>query len=328
MPRRNHPHLVPRGLAALLLAGLAAASVAQGYPTKPIRLVLPFPPGGGTDALARILTPRLNERLGQSIVIDNRPGAAGNISADIVAKSAPDGYTLLMGFSTVLTTSKSLYAKLPFDPERDFVPVTQLATAQYILVLHPSVAAKTLPDLIALARAKPGALNYASSGVGSPLHLAAELFKARAGIDLVHVAYKGGGPAAAAVLGGETQVLFGSVASSLPHIRSGRLRALAVTGARRSQLAADLPTIAESGFPGFNVTAWDSVLAPRGTAREIVTRLHAEIAQVLKVNEVREQINNVGYEPTGTTPDELAAIIRTESATWAKVIRDANIRAE
>ena len=319
----------PRICLVAVVAVLGAACAhAQTYPSKPIRFVLPFPPGGGTDALARILSPRLSERLGQSIVIDNRPGAAGNISADIVAKSAPDGYTLLMGFSTVLTTSKSLYAKLPFDPERDLVPITQLATAQYILVVHPSVAAKSIVELIALARAKPGTLNYASSGVGGPLHLSAELFKARAGIDLVHVAYKGGGPAASAVLAGETQVLFGSVASSLQHIRTGRLRALAVTGSRRSPLAPELPTIAESGFPGFNVTAWDSLLAPKGTAPEVVTKIHAEVAQVLKQPKIRELINNVGYEPTGTTPAELAALIRSESATWAKVIRDADIRAE
>ena len=319
----------PRICLVAVVAVLGAACAhAQTYPSKPIRFVLPFPPGGGTDALARILSPRLSERLGQSIVIDNRPGAAGNISADIVAKSAPDGYTLLMGFSTVLTTSKSLYAKLPFDPERDLVPITQLATAQYILVVHPSVAAKSIVELIALARAKPGTLNYASSGVGGPLHLSAELFKARAGIDLVHVAYKGGGPAASAVLAGETQVLFGSVASSLQHIRTGRLRALAVTGSRRSPLAPELPTIAESGFPGFNVTAWDSLLAPRGTAPEVVTKIHAEVVQVLKLPEIRELINTVGYEPTGTTPAELAALIRSESATWAKVIRDADIRAE
>lgn len=301
---------------------------AQSYPTKPIRFVLPFPPGGGTDALARIITPSLAERLGQPIVIDNRPGAAGNISADIVAKSAPDGYNLLMGFSTVLTTSKSLYAKLPFDPERDFAPITQLATAQYILVVHPSVPAKTIAEFIVLARAKPGTLNYASSGVGGPLHLSAELFKARAGIDLVHVAYKGGGPAATAVIAGEVQLIFGSVASSLQHIRSGRLRALAVTGSRRSPLAPELPTIAESGFPGFNVIAWDSLLAPKDTAHGIITRIYTEISHVLKSPEVRELINNIGYEPTGTTPAELAAIIRSESATWAKVIRDANIRAE
>lgn len=306
----------------------ACTTYAQNYPTKPIRLVLPFPPGGGTDALARIIVPKLSESLGQTLVIDNRAGAAGNISAEIVARSQPDGYTLLQGFSTVLTTSKSLYSKLPFDPDRDFEPITQLATAQYILVVHPSVPAKSLAEFVSLAKAKPGTLNYASSGVGSPLHLAAELFKTRAGIDLVHVAYKGGGPAGLAVLAGEVQVLFGSVAATLPYTKTGRLRALAVTSTKRSPLAPELPTIAELGYAGFNVTAWDSVLAPRGTPKEIIARLNAEIVKVLRASDIAALIRNVGYEPTGTTPGELAAIIKTESATWARVISDANIRAD
>lgn len=310
------------------LACFACTAYAQNYPTKPIRLVLPFPPGGGTDALARIIGPKLAENLGQTLVIDNRAGAAGNISAEIVARSQPDGYTLLVGFSTVLTTSKSLYSKLPFDPERDFEPITQLATAQYILVVHPSVPARSLAEFVALAKAKPGTLNYASSGAGSPLHLAAELFKTRAGIDLVHVAYKGGGPAALAVLAGEAQVLFGSVAATLPHTRTGRLRAFAVTSTKRSPLAPELSTVAELGYPGFNVTAWDSVLAPRGTPKEIIARLNTEIVKVLRAPDIAALIRNVGYEPTGTTPEELAAIIKTESSTWAKVIKDANIRAD
>jgi tripartite-type tricarboxylate transporter receptor subunit TctC len=316
------------GRVLVALAAFACSVHAQNYPTKPIRLVLPFPPGGGTDALTRIIGPKLSENLGQTLVIDNRAGAAGNISAEIVARSQPDGYTLLVGFSTVLTTSKSLYSKLAFDSERDFEPITQLATAQYILVVHPSVPAKSLAEFVALAKAKPATMNYASSGAGSPLHLAAELFKARAGIDLVHVAYKGGGPAGLAVLGGEVQVLFGSVAATLPHTKTGRLRALAVTSTKRSPLAPDLPTIAELGYPDFNVTAWDSVLAPRGTPKEIIARLNTEIVKVLRTPDIAALIRNVGYEPTGTTPEELAAIIKSESATWAKVIKDANIRAD
>lgn len=277
-------------------------------------MVLLFPPGGGTDALARIISPRLGEGLGQSIVIDNRPGAAGNIEADIVAKSVPDGYTLFVSFSTVPTANKSLYSKIPFDPIRDFAPITQFATAQFILVVHPSVPAKSVSELIAFAKAKPGSLDYASSGVGSPLHLAAELFKIWVGIDLVHVAYKGGAPAATAVLAGETQVLFGSVASSLRHVRTGRLRALAVTRLKRSLLAPELPTLDESGFAGFNVAGWDGFVAPTGTARDIIVRSHAEIVKVLQMPDVREIIANVGYEPTGTTPEQLAAIIKAETA--------------
>lgn len=317
-----------RRYALVALACFACGAHAQRYPVKPIRLVLPFPPGGGTDALARIIVPKLSDNLGQSIVIDNRPGAGGNISAEIVAKSQPNGYTLLMGVAAVFTTNQSLYSKLPFDPERDFAPVTQLGTYQFILVVHPSVPIKSVGELVALVKTKPGSLNYASSGVGSPLHLAAELFKSRAGIDLVHVAYKGGGPAALAVLAGETQLLFGSVASSLPHVKTGRLRALAVTGAKRLPIAPELPTIAELGYPGFDVTGWDSVVAPRATPREIIARLNSEIVKVLRVPEVSAQILNIGYESTGTTPDELATIIKTETATWAKVIKDANIRAD
>lgn len=320
----------PRWLqyALVALACFACGAHAQGYPVKPIRLVLPFPPGGGTDALARIIVPKLSDSLGQSIVIDNRPGAGGNISAEIVAKSQPNGYTLLMGVAQVFTINQSLYSKLSFDPERDFAPVTQLGIYQFILIVHPSVPVTSVAELVALVKTKPGSLNYASSGIGSPLHLAAELFKSRAGIDLVHVAYKGGAPAALAVLAGETQVLFGSVASSLPHVKTGRLRALAVTGTKRLPLAPELPTIAELGYPGFDVTGWDSVVAPRATPREIIARLNSEIVKVLRVPEVSAQILNIGYESTGTTPDELATIIKTETATWAKVIKDANIRVD
>ena len=314
--------------AAAAPAQIHATAAEPGYPTKPIRVVHPFPPGGGTDAMARILQPKLSEALGQPLVMDHRPGAAGSIAAEIVAKSTPDGYTLLMGFSTVLTTNPSLYSKLAFDPLRDFAPITHLATSQYLLIVHPSVPANSVGQLVALAKARPGSLNYASAGVGSPLHLAAELFKSRAGINIVHVTYKGGGPAAIAVLAGESQVVFASVAAALQHVRSGRLRALAVTGLKRSMLAPELPTMDESGFPGFNVTAWQSVVAAAGTPRGIIARLHDAIVRVSRLPENVQLINNIGYEPTGTTPAQLAEIIRTESALWAKVIKDANIRAE
>jgi tripartite-type tricarboxylate transporter receptor subunit TctC len=306
----------------------AGGAAAQTYPIKPIRAVLPFPPGGGTDALARILAPKLNESLGQPLVIDNRPGATGNIAAEIVARSAPDGYTLALTFANILTANKSLYAKIPFDSIRDFAPITQLGTAQFILAVHPSVTAKTVSDLVALAKGKPGSLNYASSGVGGPLHLAAEMFKARAGIDIVHIAYKGGGPAAAAVLGGEAQIIFGSVASTMPHVKNAKLRALATTGLKRSRLVSELPTLDESGFAGFNVIGWDALLAPAGTPRAVIDRLHSETVKVLRLPEVGVLFNNVGYEVTGTTPEQLAEIIRAESAMWAKVIRSANIRAD
>jgi tripartite-type tricarboxylate transporter receptor subunit TctC len=312
-------------LAAAFLIGLNAANAA--YPTKPIRIVLPFPPGGGTDALARIIGPRLTERLGQPVVIDNRSGAAGNIANETVARAAPDGYTLAMGFSTTLTVNPQLY-KLSFNVMKDLAPITQLATAQYILVVHPSVQATSVKELIALAKARPGQLAYSSSGVGSPLHLAGELFSQRAGVKLLHVAYKGGGPAAAAVLSGEVQILFGSVASTLAQIKAGRLRALAVTGARRSQVAPDLPTIEESGFRGYRVIAWDSVLAPGGTPNALVSQLHDEIVKIVSMPEVRKLFLSIGYEPTGTTPSELAQIIKDETALWSGVIKTANIKVE
>jgi tripartite-type tricarboxylate transporter receptor subunit TctC len=314
-----------------LLAGLAAAPAAyaaeSSYPSRPVRLLVPFAPGGGADTLARILTPRFHEMLGQPWVVDNRGGAAGNIAAETVAKAAPDGHTVFMGFSTVLTVNPGLY-KLPYSVSKDLAPVTMLATAQYILVLHPSVQAGTLKDFIALAKQKAGGLNYASAGVGSPLHLAAELFKKRAGIDMVHLAYKGGGPAAAAVLAGEAQVLFGSVASSLPQVKAGRLKALAVTGAKRSKVASDLPTIAESGFPGFDVSSWYALLVPAGTPVAIATSIRNAAIKALELPDVQEAMSRQGLDPETSTPQELAARIKSETAVWATVIKEAGIKAE
>lgn len=326
---RTRRHVIAEFVAlvtvCLVTVNLAAA---QNYPQKPIRLLVGFPPGGGNDALMRVIAPKLSEALGQQLVIDNRAGAGGNIAAEVTAKSAPDGYTLMMGFSTVLTTNQSLYRNIGFDSTRDFAPIAQLATAQYVLVVHPSLPAKTISEFVALAKSKPGSLNYASSGIGTPLHLAAELFKRQAGIDMVHIAYKGGGPASTALLGGEAQLMFGSVPASMPHVKSGRLRAIAVTGLKRSMLAPELPTIDESGFPGFNVTAWGSLMAPAGTPRNVIRLLNEKTVRVVRLPEMRQPINNTGYEPTGTTPEQLAEFIRTESAVWAKVIKDANIKGE
>ena len=291
-------------------------------------MLLPFPPGGGTDAVARMLSPRLSEATGQQWVIDNRGGAAGNIAAELAARSAPDGHTVLMGFSTLMTVNKSLYPKAQFDPVKDFSPVTHMAVSQYLLTVHPAVAAKSIAELVALAKAKPGALNYASAGVASPLHLSGELFRSRSGVNIVHIAYKGGGPAVAAVLAGEAQMVFGSVTASMPLVRAGKLRALAVTGLARSNLAPELPTLHESGFPSFNVTAWQSMVVPAGTPREIVTRMHGEIIKALATPEVTRLFHNIGYEITGTTPEKLADIIRDESRLWAQVIREAKIQPE
>lgn len=314
--------------ALTLVIGHVQAAESRAYPTKPIRLVLPFPPGGGVDVVARIMAPKLSETLGQQVIVDNRGGAAGNIAAEIVVKSPPDGYTLLLGFSTVMTVNKALYPNLTFDPAKDFEPIIQLTTSQYVLAVHPSVPAKSVAELVRLAKAKPRALNYSSAGVASPLHLAGELFKSRAGVDMVHVPYKGGGPAAAAVMTGEAQVVFGSVAASLGHISAGKLRALAVTGLTRSTLAPELPTLHESGYPNFNVTAWQSYVAPAGTPREIVNRIHGATVEVLRIPEIAKAVNNAGNEVTATTPEQLAQIIRSESDVWAKVIKSAKIRAD
>ena len=297
------------------------------YPTRPIRMLVPFAAGGGADTLARIITPRLHEAMGQAWVVDNRGGAAGNLAAEIVAHAAPDGYTTFMGFNTVLTVNPSLY-KLPINMEKDFQPVTLLATAQYILVLHASVQANTLKEFIALAKAKPGGFNYASAGIGSPLHLAAELFQKRAGVTMTHIAYKGGGPAAAAVLGGETQVLFASVASSIQHVKTGRLKALASTGTKRSKVAPELPTLAEQGFPGFDVSSWYALLLPAKTPMPIINRLHTEATKAVGLAEVQQAMARQGLEPETSTPKQLAARIVAESVVWAQVIKEAGIKAE
>jgi tripartite-type tricarboxylate transporter receptor subunit TctC len=289
--------------------------------------LIPFAVGGGTDTLARIITPKLSDALGQTWVVDNRGGAGGNLAAEIVTKAAPDGHTVFLGFNTVLTVNPGLY-KLTFDMERDLAPVTLLATAQYILVIHPSVPAATLKEFIALARQKPGSLNFSSGGVGTPLHLAAELFSRRAGVKMVHIAYKGGGPAAAALLAGEVQVLFGSIAASMPHVRSGKLKALATTGIKRSKVAPDLPTLDESGFPGFDVGSWYGFFVPAKTPQSITDKLRDAGIRAVQLPDVQQVMSSQGLEVETSTPQELAARIKRESAVWAGVIKDAGIRAE
>jgi tripartite-type tricarboxylate transporter receptor subunit TctC len=303
------------------------AAVAADYPTRPIRLVVPFAAGGGADTLSRIVAPKLTEALGQQWVVDNRGGAGGNLAAEIVAQAAPDGHTVFMGFNTVLTVNPTL-TRVNYSVERDLQPVTLLATAQYILVLNPKVAANSLKEFIALAKQKPGGYNYSSGGVGTPLHLAAELFSKHAGVRMVHVPYKGGGPAAAAVLAGEVQVLFGSVASSMPHVKSGRLKALATTALKRSRVAPDLPTMAELGFPRFNVTSWYALLVPAKTPAAVVKRLHAEAVRAVALPDVQQAAARQGLEIETSTPEELAQRIRSETATWAQVIKEAGIKAE
>ncbi|MBC7779777.1 MAG: tripartite tricarboxylate transporter substrate binding protein [Proteobacteria bacterium] len=318
--------------AALALAPLLLPAVgfaADSYPVRPIRLVVPFPPGGGADTAGRILVAKLGESTGQSWVVDNRGGAAGNIATEIVTSAAPDGYTVLLGFATALTVNPTLYPKLPFNVQRDLQPVTKFASAQYVLVVHPTVKATTIQEFIALAKSAPGKLNYSSAGVGSPLHLAAEMFKFRSGVAIVNVAYKGGGPAAAALLGGEVQVLFGSVPATLPSVRAGKMRALAATGLKRLAIAPELPTIAESGFPGFDVTSWYSMLVPARTPKAVVARIFDETLKAVRPADVVEALGKQGLEvETSASPEAFAAEIRAETAAWAKVIKAANIRAE
>lgn len=324
--RRGQQHAIAAGF---LATGMAAVTQAAGtsYPNRPIRAVVATAPGGALDAVMRILSPKLTDSMGQTWVVDNRSGASGNVGAEIVARANADGYTVLTSTSTLLTVNPALY-RMSFNIEKDLQPVTLLASGEQVVVVHPGVQAKTLAELIALAKQKPGALNYASAGQGTAIHLGAELLKLRAGIDMTQVPYKGGGPAAAAVLGGEVQVLVGTVASTIAFIQAGRLRALASTGARRSRLMPELPTVAESGYPGFEAGLWFGMTLPSATPKEIVQRLHRETLKALQYPDVHTAMARQGLEPESGSPAELAARIRRETATWAAVIKKTGIRAE
>ncbi|HEX2829878.1 MAG TPA: tripartite tricarboxylate transporter substrate binding protein [Burkholderiales bacterium] len=312
-----------RTTVALTLALAASTAAAQGYPTKPIRLIVGSSPGGGGDTMARLVAQPLSTSLGQQVIVDNRPGAGGNIGADIVAKAPPDGYTLLFIFSGHVV-NPTLYPKLPFDTVRDFSAVTQLATNESMLVVHPSVPAKNVKELIALAKQSPGKYSIAALPSSSQ-HLGSELFKLQAGIDLLYVPYKGNGPALADLLGGQVQVMFNTIAITLPHVKSGKLRALAVAGAKRSRLAPDLPTVSEAGVPGFSFNGWYGIVAPSKTPRPIVNRLSEDLRRIVKTPEIVERMNATGNEPVGSTPEEFDRLIREEIPKWANVIRAAKI---
>ncbi len=317
-------HVLSLSIAAAVLAANASA---QDYPVKSVRFVVPFPPGGGTDTLARIVGAHLSKTLGQSMVMDNRPGAGTNIGAEIAARSAPDGYTLLMG-NIAQAVNVTLYRKLSYDFVKDFEPVTLLAYAPNMLVTHPSVAAKSVQELVALAKKAPGSLNYASSGSGSSSHLAGELFKNMTGTDIVHVPYKGGGPAVASLLGGETRVGFATMPSVLPQTQSGKLRALAVTGDKRSPTASEIPTIAESGVAGYAANGWYGVLVPTGTPRIIVAKLHKELIATVNNKDVQTQLTRFGYDIETNTPDAFRKMIVAEIKKWGAVVKAANLRAD
>ena len=307
---------------------VTAASVgAQDYPNKPIKFVVPYPPGGGTDVVARIVNEPLATELGQPIIIDNRGGAAGNLGTDIVAKSAADGYTILFTLSSH-TINPKLYEKLPFDVERDFVPVSLVALIPQILVANPAVPITSVSELIAYAKANPGKLNYASVGIGSPAHIAGELLKLKTGIDMVHVPYKGGGPAVTDTIGGQVQLAFVSMPAALQHVKSGRLRAIAVTSAKRSASAPDVPTIAESGVPDYVVESWYGALAPAKTSPAIVARLNAAFVKVLDNAQVKERLFAQGAEAAPSTPAEFDRVIKDELAKWEVVIKTAKIKPE
>jgi len=321
-------------LLALLLMSLpvllvtAPASGQGSYPDKPVRIIVPFPPGGPADSLARIIGDRLSASLGKSFVVENKPGAGGNIGMEMGAKAAPDGYTLTLAPTGNLTIAPSLYSKLPYDPAKDFAPITVLASVPNVLVVHPSVPAKNLRELIAYAKANPGKLNFASPGSGSGPHLAGELLKSMAGIDMVHVPFNGVSPAMNALLGGQVQVFFAQSSVALQHVKNGTVVALGVASTKRIAAAPDLPTIAEQGLPGFEVTSWYALVAPAGTPAPIVDRLYAEIAKALAAPDVREKIGGLGADPVGNTPAEFAAMQHAEAARWAKLAREANIHAD
>ncbi len=313
-------------LALALGLSPAVAAAADVYPSKPVRLVIPFPPGGSNDIVGRMIGTQLTERLGKQVVIDNRGGAGGVLGTELAATSPPDGYTLLL-ISSAYAINPSLY-KLPYDPAKAFVPVAILATGPNALTVFPGLPVKSVKELIALAREKPGQLNYAAAGVGSFQHLASELFRLMTGVQIVGVQFKGGGPAMIDVVGGHTQVLMGSLIQSLPHIRSGKLRALGVGGAKRSPILPDVPTIAEAGVPGYEATNWWGIVAPAGTPPPIVDRLHKEVSGILTSAEAQKRFLDEGAEVVHMSPAEFGTFIAAETAKWTRVIKEANIRAE
>jgi len=320
------------GLPLLLLASgafwaLATAHAQPNYPARPIRLVVPSAPGGGTDISARIIAPRLGEALGQQVVVENRPGAGTMIGGEVVARAPPDGYTLLMGIST-LAINPAMYRKVPYDAFKDFAPISQVVSVPNILVTHPSLPVKSVKELVALAKTRPGQINFASAGVGTNPHLSMELFLAMGGIRMTHVPYRGSGQGVIDLLAGHVSVMTPSALTGIPHVKNGRLRGLGVTSAKRAGGAPDIPTIAEAGVRGYEAVQWFGVLAPAGTSRDVVQRLHNELVRVLQLKEIQERFFADGAEPVGSTPEAFATFIRAETVKWAKVVKDAGIKPE
>ncbi len=325
-PRRlRHTAATLTCVAAVILA---PAAMAQTYPAKALRIIVPFAAGGPTDILARAMGQKLTESWGQPVVVENRGGASGNIGAEAVAKAAPDGYTLLFASAGILSINPSLYSRLPFDVQRDFSPITLAASITNVLVVHPSLPVKSVKELIRFAAARPGQLTYASAGNGSASHLAMELFKEMAHVEIAHVPYKGATPGVTDLLGGHVHIMLIGLPAALPQVRVHKLTALGVSSLRRSPIAPDLPTIAESGLPGFDVVNWLGVLAPAGTPRTVVAKLDGEISKILRQSDTRQRLIEQGFDPIGSTPDEFAAYMKAETAKWAGVVKRAGARAD
>ncbi len=316
----KHTTMHAARIAVAALAIAAGSACAQSWPAKPIRFIVPWPPGGGADVLARLLSPKLSEAVGRNFIIENRPGAAGNIGTEIAARAPADGYTVVFAYSGTHAINPSLYRQMPFKAS-DLAPISWLSQVPQVVVVHPALPVKNIKDLIALARSRPGQVAYASSGNGAVNHLAGELFNTMAGVKMVHIPYKGGAAASLAVLSGETPVILGEPAGVVPHIGAGKLRAIAVTSARRSLGMPNLPTVIETGLPGYDVTSWNGVLAPAGTPPDILSRLNAEFVKAVRAPDLRDKLLVQGFEPVGSTSEEFAEHIRSESAKWGKVVK-------
>jgi tripartite-type tricarboxylate transporter receptor subunit TctC len=314
------------GLAAVCMFAATCAVQAQSYPARPVRLIVAFPPGGSTDIIARVIGQRLGERLGQQVVIDNRGGAGGTLGTEIAAAASPDGYTLTMGTTSTHVVSVAVYSKLRYDPIKDFQPITLVAITPYLLVVNPGVQARTLKEFVSLVKSQAGKLNYASAGNGTTTHLAMEMLKTAAGLDIVHVPFNGNGPANTAVLGGQVQALFGSMPAVLPHAKSGKARPLAVGTAKRSPSLPDVPTVAESGYPGYEASLWLGFIAPRGTPKPIVDRLHKELVEIVAMPKTRELLQLNGADPITNTPAEFAQLIKDEIGKYVKTVKAAGLQ--
>ena len=329
----RHPSVCFRWMAALAVSALTAvttvcAQVPATFPAKPARLVVPFPPGGPLDITGRAIAQKLSEAWGQNVVVDNRPGAGGNIGADLVAKSPPDGYTVVMGALSTHAVNPSLYPAMPYDAVKDFAPITLVAVTPNVLVVNPALPVKSVQELIAYAKANPNKLSFGSGSNGSAGHLAGELFKVETGTDLVHIPYKGAAPAMQALLAGDTQLMFDNLASAMPQVKAGKLRALAVTTARRSRLVPELPTMAEAGVPGFDIATWFGLLAPAGTPKDVVAKWNADVVKILDSPEMREKLTAQGAEPAPTSPAQFAAFIAAELPKYARIVKASGARVD